>query len=292
MAGRQSPVGPMTVGAVVVHYRTPDALARCLEGLRDQGAAVRSIVVVDTGAAELGDLKPPTTMAGNEQWLPAPGNVGFGAAANLGAGQLSTDAVLVLNADVVLDSGAVDRLVETLDQRPAAAIVAPRIIDSAGEIELNARAFPTPLTAILGRTSWLTAALRRRHKLPAALALAESQQPRRVGWVSGACALVRSSDWAALGGFDEGFWMYWEDADLCRRAWESGRETWLQPHARCWHATGSSGRTARTVRAFHRSAARYYARHLGVTRFDRALARILLETRCWFVLRRVGRRAA
>jgi N-acetylglucosaminyl-diphospho-decaprenol L-rhamnosyltransferase len=282
----------MTVGAVVVHYRTPDALAHCLDGLRRQGPRLHGVVVVDTGAAEAGDLAPPAVVGSREQWLPAPGNIGFGAAANLGAAALSTDAVLVLNADVVLDAGAIDRLAATLDERPAAAIAAPRIIDAAGEVELNARAFPTPLTGVLGRASRLTAILRRLGSLPTTLAGAESGDPRRVDWVSGACAMVRSEDWAALGGFEEVFWMYWEDADLCRRAWEAGRETWFEPRAGCRHATGSSGRSARTVRAFHRSAALYYERHLARTAVDRMLARALLEARCRLVLRRVKRSAA
>jgi GT2 family glycosyltransferase len=282
----------MTVGAVVVHYRTPEALAVCLDGLRRQGPRLRRVVVVDTGAAEAGVFAPPTPVGSREQWLPAPRNVGFGAAANLGAAALSTDAVLVLNADVVLDPGAIDRLAATLDERPAAAIAAPRIIDAAGEVELNARAFPTPMTGILGRASPLTAILRRLGTLPPALAGAESEDPRRVDWVSGACAMVRSEDWVALGGFDEGFWMYWEDADLCRRAWAAGRETWFEPHASCRHATGSSGRSALTVRAFHRSAARYYERHLARTAVDRRLAHALLETRCRLLLRRVRKSAA
>jgi N-acetylglucosaminyl-diphospho-decaprenol L-rhamnosyltransferase len=276
---------PMSVGVVVVYYRTPEALRGCIAGLEAQGDALSDAVLVDTGAAESGQLQPPAAV-GDVRWLAAPGNIGFGAAANLGAATLQTDAILVMNADVVLAPGAVAALRDMVAERDEIAIVAPRVLDPDGQIELNARSFPTVATGVLGRAGRATAVLRRLGWLPAGLAGAESDVACQVDWVSGACMLVGETDWAMLAGFDEGYWMYWEDADLCRRARTAGRETWFVPHATCRHATGSSGTSPRTLRAFHHSAARYYERHLSRSTADRVLARAALDLRCRIVIRR------
>jgi N-acetylglucosaminyl-diphospho-decaprenol L-rhamnosyltransferase len=102
--------------------------------------------------------------------------------------------------------------------------------------------------------------------------------------------LVRREPFEAVGGFDEGYWMYWEDADLSRRLRNDGWRTGFCVEAQARHLTGSSGRSARTIRAFHDSAARYYTRHLarGVT--SARLGRAVLALRARWMLRREGRR--
>ncbi len=282
--------GPeLAVGAVIVHYRTPAALRDCVDALVRQEPAPARILVVDTSAAEDGLTDAPVTDC---EWLAAPGNVGFGAAANLGAASLREAAILVLNADLVLRPGALRALTSRLSGQPDAAIVAPRIYMADGELEHNARRFPGVSTGVLGRSSGLTALLRRLGRTPRQLADSTARQAASVDWVSGACMLVRHSDWEALCGFDEGYWMYWEDADLCRRALQLGRRTWIEPAAVADHATGSSGRSRRTVAAFHASAARYYERHLGRTHLDRVLVRAVLRVRGRVLSHRIGRRTA
>jgi glycosyltransferase involved in cell wall biosynthesis len=96
--------------------------------------------------------------------------------------------------------------------------------------------------------------------------------------------LVRRAAFDSVGGFDEGYWMYWEDADLCRRLADEGWEVHFEPAAVVDHATGASGTNARTIRAFHESAARFAARHIARTALERSLIRAVLETRTWFVL--------
>jgi N-acetylglucosaminyl-diphospho-decaprenol L-rhamnosyltransferase len=97
--------------------------------------------------------------------------------------------------------------------------------------------------------------------------------------------LVRREPFADVGGFDEGYWMYWEDADLCRRLADQGWRTMFCVEAECRHQTGSSGRSARTVESFHASAARYYERHLARNTLDAWLARTILNVRMKIVLR-------
>ena len=106
-----------------------------------------------------------------------------------------------------------------------------------------------------------------------------------VDWLSGACMLARTDGLRAAGGFDERYFLYWEDADLCRRLRAGGHHVRYVPAATAIHRVGQSSRTARTfaIRAFHRSAYLYYATHVAPAPLNpkRALARAILNTRCW-----------
>jgi GT2 family glycosyltransferase len=114
----------------------------------------------------------------------------------------------------------------------------------------------------------------------------------RVDWVSGACMLIRRQAFEQVGGFDENYWMYWEDADICRRLKDRGWDAILCPDAQAQHSTGSSGRSERTIEAFHSSAARYYQRHVARTAVAAGLARGVLHVRMRVMLYRHARRAA
>jgi N-acetylglucosaminyl-diphospho-decaprenol L-rhamnosyltransferase len=103
-----------------------------------------------------------------------------------------------------------------------------------------------------------------------------------VDWVSGACMMARREALTAVGGFDERYFMYWEDADLCRRLREKGHSTRYVPACTIVHSGGVSTRAARTLatNAFHQSAYTYYATHVARTMAGRGLAWTLLQLRC------------
>ena len=120
--------------------------------------------------------------------------------------------------------------------------------------------------------------------------MALSETARDVDWVSGACMLIRRAAFEAVGGFDERYFLYWEDADLCRRLRARGHEIRYVPAAAAVHVVGTSSRTAKaaSIRAFHDSAYLYYATHVARSAFDvrRPFARILLAVRKRALLRR------
>jgi N-acetylglucosaminyl-diphospho-decaprenol L-rhamnosyltransferase len=275
------------VAAVVVHYRTPERLRECLASLERQLAIGEILVVDNSGSVRRApDPEPGAGWSVHRTRR----NLGYGGACNLGATLTESEQLLFLNADLVLCDAACERLCATLSGDPKAAVAGPRIYGADGEIELSARAFPSLRTGLVGRSSALTALLRRTGGPPATLAAALSDQPVRVDWVSGACMLVRRRAFEQIGGFDEGFWMYWEDADLCRRLFDGGWRTIFCPQAEARHSTGSSGASRRTIEAFHESAARYYARHSARSPAAAGLARGLLRIRTKAVLRRHAHR--
>src|SRR6185436_15786996 len=136
---------------------------------------------------------------------------------------------------------------ETLDAHADCAIAAPRLLNADGSVQASARGNPTAWTGLFGRNTLLTkifpsAAVARRN-LPARDLVASGVESAPVDWVMGAAMLIRREMFTAAGGFDERFFLYWEDADLCRRLWQRGWSTRYVPRARVTHAGGASARS-------------------------------------------------
>jgi hypothetical protein len=167
-----------------------------------------------------------------------------------------------------------------LDLHSDVGAVGPLIREPDGRIQASARRFPTALTGLAGRRSWLTRIhpnnpLSRRNLLTGD----HVREPITVDWVSGACVMVRRAAFEAIGGMDQGFFLYWEDADLCRRLANAGWRTMYHPGTSVVHLGGRATEHAPTTSliAFHRSAFRYYWKHGGL--MYRALAPL-----AWLVL--------
>jgi N-acetylglucosaminyl-diphospho-decaprenol L-rhamnosyltransferase len=251
------------VAAVVVDHNAGEVLGRCLASLA--GEPVGSVVVVDNGSAAdpLAGLEPlPAELAERVQVVRTGVNLGYGAGANRGAAAVDADLVLVANPDVVVHPGAVAALANAVLADPTVAIAGPTILEPDGSRYPSARRFPSTVDAV-GHA--LLARLRpnnpfsRRYRMDDA---PPGGGPRSVDWVSGACLLVRRRAWEELGGFDERYFMYAEDMDLCWRAGQAGWRVVQQPAAVVTHVQGVSTRHrpfAMAV-AHHRSALVFAAR--------------------------------
>jgi len=280
------------VTALFVNFNAGDELRRALQSLADEMRhRPWEGVVIDNastdGSAEIAlEFAPVVTLVRNAT------NVGFARGINQGLVRARAPVVLIMNPDCRLEPGAIDRLVGELTSLPSCAIVGPRILNPDGTEQGSARGDPDMLTGVFGRST----ALRR---LFPALAVSERNVVPSSGvppggslavdWLSGACMLARASALTAVDGFDERYFLYWEDADLCRRLRAAGHEVRYVPSATAVHRVGQSSRTARasSIRAFHESAYLYYATHVapGVLNPKRPLARALLAARCWWRLR-------
>ena len=284
--------GVPDVTAIVVNYNAGDELREALASIaRELGARPWEGFVVDNAskdgsAAIAHEFAPHVTLIANTV------NVGFGRGVNQGLARARAPFVLIMNPDCRLQPGAVSTLEEELRRQPRCAIAGPRILDPDGSVQGSARGDPDMFTGFFGRSAalrrllpWLPVA-RRNVVDPSVPAGAPS---RAVDWLSGACVLARRDALAEAGGFDERYFLYWEDADLCRRLRARGYEVRYVPAASAVHRVGHSSRTARapSVRAFHESAYLYYATHVapGALNPKRPLARALLALRCWWVLR-------
>jgi len=286
---------PARLAVVIVNYQAYSELSSCLASLDRIGEPV-SVVVIDhasdAGAADaLGRAFPHVRLVRMAD------NHGFASGINHGVRMTDAPLLMLLNPDCVLELNAWGRVADWMERHPDVGVVGPRIRNADGSVQQSARRFPDVTTAIAGRSSWLTRvapgnALSRRN-LPLQAATTPSTFSE-VDWVSGACMLVRRTAFEAVGGMDGGFFLYWEDADFCRRLRDAGFRTVYFPDAAATHVGGRSSRHAAdaSLEAFHDSAYRLYRKHAGpIGRMLAPLVFLCLRARLAVMKRIVRRRA-
>ncbi|PZQ89683.1 MAG: dTDP-Rha--alpha-D-GlcNAc-pyrophosphate polyprenol alpha-3-L-rhamnosyltransferase [Leifsonia xyli] len=246
------------VGVVTVGYRSDEVLPGLLAGIPLAAAEPVAVVVVDNLPAE-GDAGGIAEAHG-ARYLPLPENPGYGGAMNAGVRLLpaSVQWILLSNPDIALDAGVLDGLLAYARQHPDAGSVGPRIRDPDGSTYPSARALPSLRTgvghAMLGPV-WPGNPWTRAYRNDTD----EAETVRDAGWLSGSCLLVRRDAYETIGGFDEGYFMYFEDVDLGKRLGEAGYRNVYQPSVAVTHLGGHSTQTASEamIRAHHDSARRF-----------------------------------
>ncbi len=284
-----------SVAAVIVNYNAGEALLDALRSLARDPDVDWDVVVVDNASVD-GSAERVAAIAPGARLIRNAANVGFGTAVNQGVAATTAPLVLLINPDCTIEPGAMDTLIGVLGWDPTCAVVGPKTLDPDGTVQGSARGDPDMLTGLFGRTAMLrrlfpdsAAAKRNVVSLDQGAATDDS---RVVDWLSGACMLLRRAAFEQVGGFDQRYFLYWEDADLCRRLRGSGFNVRYVPAAKAVHQVGASSKTARgaSIRAFHASAYLYYATHVATRAWSptRLLARGLLSVRCWWRLRVAG----
>ena len=243
------------VSAVIVSYNVRDLLLKCIASVRADG--VQHIVVVDNDSRD-GSADAAREAGPGVEVIALDHNVGFGAGANVGVARTSTPYVAILNPDLEVEPGSTKTLVGVLDQQTDVGVVAPRIETPDGRLYPSARTFPDLLDAAghaFLHFVWRSNPFSRRYKMLDW----DHTSARDVDWVAGTHMVVRRAAWDEVGGFDESFFMYLEDVDLCWRLKQRGWRTRYEPAARVVHAIGrSTDQTPyRMIAAHHRSLLRY-----------------------------------
>jgi len=254
------------LSVVIVNWNVCDLLHRCLASLlRTPAGGLRSEVIVVDNASEDGSqemvraLFPEVRLIANER------NVGFTCASNQGWASSRGRHVLFLNPDTEVGRGALPTMVHYLDGHAGVGVLGPQLLNPDGSVQSSRRRFPTVVMALFESTlleSWWPAnPWARRYRL----ADRADDVEQEVDWVVGACLLVRGQALRQVGGFDEGFFMYSEELDLCRRIRAAGWTVVFLPEARVVHHEGKSSEqvvAARHIR-FQTSKVRYFRKHHG-----------------------------
>jgi len=253
-------VAATRAAAVVVNYESGPTLACCVADLDAVG--VRELVVVDNGSGDGSLSAALDAVPGLEVIVPGR-NLGYGAAANRGVAATTAPYVLVCNSDLEVPVDAVAALVTALDSDSGIALAGPLVWTPTGERYPSARRFPTFVDAAGHALLGLFAPdnrFTRSYQRSELDALVVEVTP--VDWVSGACFLVRRTAFEAVGGFDESYFMYLEDVDLC---WRLGRAGWSVVYAPGAEVTHLQGRSTdrhpyRMILEHHRSLLRFASR--------------------------------
>lgn len=283
-----------TVGVVTVAYHSSKELGPFLDSVGKSGKHRTSVVVVDNAGDDEPSAREIVETRG-ALYLPMTHNGGYGAAVNRGIAALppSVEWVLISNPDVLLGENALDELMRFASLDPHIGTVGPRILNEDGSVYPSARAIPSLRTgighALLGDV-WPSNPWSRKYHADAEY----GDESRRAGWVSGACLLVRRRAFDSVQGFDEGFFMYFEDVDLGFRLEQSGWINAYDPSAVATHlGARSTSNSSEMALAHHRSAARFIdKKYPGALRAPlRLVLRVSLFVRGSIVARNRRRRS-
>jgi N-acetylglucosaminyl-diphospho-decaprenol L-rhamnosyltransferase len=242
---------------VVVTYNSRQHLRACAEPLcRDPAIEV---IVVDNNSQD-GTL---TTVADLPlKAIARDDNRGFGFACNLGWRAGNGRNVVFLNPDSEADAGSVLALANVLESDSRIGIVGPQIVDDHGRLQLSQRRFPSLMTSLAAAFFVPRVWPRTRWSVDVADG-ASYAEPGSPDWVSGACLATRRDVLRAINGFDERFFMYYEDMDLCRRVRDAGYDIRYVPSIRLVHIGGVSAPRERLIPVMARSRLLYARKHNG-----------------------------
>jgi GT2 family glycosyltransferase len=250
------------VDIVIVSYRCADLLRSCLISLHEHAPRQDArLWVVDNNSLD-GTVELVHTEFPDVELISSRTNLGFAAANNAAIRRGSAPYVLALNPDTQVTRGALDAMLDLMERDPSIGIAGCRLELEDGTFDHAARrAFPT-IAGALGHFTGVG----RRPTAPARLVQYRAPNVERgpVDAVNGAFMLMRRSALEKVGLFDEGYWMYMEDLDLCYRMAEAGWVTWYEPSVTVVHVkAGTSGkyRSPRLNYAFHYGMLRFYRKH-------------------------------
>jgi len=254
--------GAPRVAAVIVSFNTREHLLRCVASIESHASVPVEVVVVDNASAD-GSVDALRAAHPGARVIENRANLGFAAACNRGLRESRAPYALLLNSDALVEAGTIATLAAVLDERADVGIVGPRTVGPDGGPQVSFGPDLTPLAE--WRQRRLVVALRERD--PAAMREVEDLCAREHEpvWVSGSCLLARRAALEAVGGLDEGFFLYEEDVDLCLRVRRAGWRVLYTPRATVRHHLGKSMETLpeRARLEYDKSHLRFYAKHRG-----------------------------
>ena len=254
----------ISVSIIIVNFRTPEVTIACVRSIMDGQPADVEIIIVDNMSGD-DSVELMTEALPKHQIIASTTNGGFAAGCAQGVGVAKGEYLCFINSDCLVDSGAIDTMRSYLDEHTEVSLVAPRLLETDGHIQHNVAKLPTLKSVVseylLGRLSGWYGDLERWDK------------PTQIESCSGAALMIRSDDYVAAGGFNQRYFMYVEDVELCFQLGKLGKRLVYLPDARMTHHGGVSSRdnVAKLNSMMHQNRIDYMNRHFPTV--SAALAR-------------------
>lgn len=273
------------LAVVVVNTDSGEGALRCVRSVFEAAGDIRLEVVLVDNRSRDGSALAVTRAFPQVRLIQNDSNRGFPAAANQGMRSGRSDFVLLINPDAEIIAGTLERFLKVARDRPRAGAIGALTRNTDGSIYPSARRVPTLLQ---GAVHTLLAPVWPENPASRAYRMADwnRQSERQVGWVSGSSMLLRRAALDQVGLFDEGFFMYVEDMDLCTRLRGAGWEVWFSPELEIEHEGGTATAGKRRMTLEHsRSIYRYLVKHRssGWRVVLRPFAWLALRLRAWVV---------
>ena len=262
MSAPEVPAAPRAdLAVVVVNYNAREYLARCVMSVVDASGGLALDVVVVDNASHDGSARVAAARTPQLRLIQNGTNRGLSAAWNQGARAVDAPWILFLNPDAEIVRGDLGALVKAGERRPDVALLGPVIRNPDGTIYESGRVFPGVLQAV-GHAFLGPFAPQNRFTRAYRQTSWDRSTEREVDWVSGAAMLIRRSAFEEVGAFDEAFWLYGEELDLCTRLRDAGWKVLASPELEVLHQGGVSTGRSRRIHLMHsQSVYRYYRKH-------------------------------
>lgn len=256
------------LSVVIVNYNGGELALTCLASLfENQPSFPFEVLVVDNQSIDDSAAQIASRFT-DVRLLQMGTNAGLSKAYNRGITASSGEHILLLDNDTIVLPGALDAMIEFLDETPEACGCGAKLVNPDGSSQRTARRFPHPLNGVFGRGSLLTKwfpgnPISRRYLMSDS---ENSDVPYEVDTLSTACMMVRRSSIANVGLMDEDYFVYWCDTDWCYRIKQAGWKIYSLPGATIIHNENSrfrhrKGRRIRRIVDFHQGVYRYYRKH-------------------------------
>lgn len=217
-------------------------------------------------------------------------NLGYSKAINQAIEYSNGKYLVIMNPDTLVVNGFFTDVLQFMQDNDHVGVVGPKILNKDGSVQGSARRFPSIRTALFGRNSFLTKLFPNNPITQSEFFCFRSNGNgfMNVDWVSGACMVLKREAFESINGFDERFFMYWEDTDLCKRMCQAGYGVVYYPNAQVVHFVGVSSdtRPMRSIFHFHQSSYKFFAKHTtGLGKLLLAPVAVLgLTVRCMLLM--------
>jgi len=227
----------MRLSIIVIEYHCMDHVESCLRSVRGQLSGIEyECIVLSNSQYSEAELDGFRGMLDGARLIDAGANLGYASGVNAALREVRGSYVYILNPDCLLTDANVVRIMEEMDNDQDWAITGPKVMDENGRLQPSCRRFPKPWTFLLVRSVF--------SRLPGAgyerdrylMADYDHESARCVDWVSGGATILKAAALGRLGGMDERYFLYMEDVDWCRMAWERGLKVVYCPCSSVVHA--------------------------------------------------------
>jgi N-acetylglucosaminyl-diphospho-decaprenol L-rhamnosyltransferase len=250
------------LAVVLLNYKTPHLTIDCLGSLAGQLDPERDCVVIVENGSNDGSTERIEAAIRDNGWaglarvLVSEVNLGFPGGCNFGIKAVQADRIMLLNNDTLFEPGAVDEMLRVLDEQPKVGLVTPQPVGTDGKVQHACFRYRSPISEFLGAAS--TGPISRLLKRYEIL-LPPSDEPREADWLAFPCVVIRRELIEEIGMLEEGYFLYFDDVDYCRRAHNAGWRVLNLPDAKIVHLGGASNPLEEFAAARKRKPYYYYA---------------------------------
>jgi len=219
---------------IITHYKTPDLLKKCLDSIKTLGSVKTEIFVCDSQYEQ----STKQMIENSYPWVHYIGfkdNVGYGKLVNAGLKSATGNYYLILNADIIVSSEGVLRMIEYMKNNQEIGILGPKLINIDGSFQNSCFRWYNFLTVLARRTFLGKTNIGNKILSNFLMQDYDKKTPKEVNWVMGSAFMTSAKAIKKVGGMDERFFMYFEDVDLCKRMWQSGFKVVYFPYAQFIH---------------------------------------------------------